>query len=309
MHWRSTGTDITLAGTDVNGNALTWQVVGLPALGTVQVFSKSAGTLRYTPTRTARGTDSFLVRASDGFELSDVAPVNVTLTNAAPTTSTTALSFHWRGAQTAKLLGADTDGDPVAVVLGAAPARGTLTLMNAATGDVRFEPAGAFVGTDVATYSVTDGADASPAATVQITLTNTAPSAPGLGFDVSVGTTIIGQVAGVDANGDPLSYTMGTAPSRGTLTVDANGAFSYVPAAGSGDVTATVIVRDGVSESAPVTLTFRYATSGGGSGGSGGSGSGGSGGGGGGGAFDLLALAALLAGVSRQALRKARWPS
>lgn len=50
-----------------------------------------------------------------------------------------------------------------------------------------------------------------------------------------------GQVIGADVDDDPLTYSIGTAPSRGTASVDADGNYTYVPdaelAAGGGTVT------------------------------------------------------------------------
>ena len=291
LHWRAS-VDLTISGTDPDNDALSYQLVGLPAFGTAAWLNQGAGQMRYTAGGVQKGTDSMLLRAFDGFQYSDPQTVTLTLTNTAPTTTTTSLNVHWRGSQTARLIANDANGDPLTFVLGAAPTRGTLTLVNGASGDVRFDPAGTFIGADAFGFSVSDGADTSAPQTVQLTLTNTTPTAPSPSYSVTLGNTVSGRVAGADANSDPLTYALITAPSRGTFTLDtATGLFDYVPVAGSGNVTAQVAVRDGVSESAPVTVTFTYPAP---------APSGGGGGGKGGGSFDLWILAglafALLAG-------------
>lgn len=290
LHWRS-NLDLTITGTDPDADPLTYQISSLPVLGTVNWINLSAGTLRYTAAGTAMGSDSIRVRAYDGFQFSDPQTIALTLTNTAPAATTTTLNVHWRGAQTVRLGGTDVNNDPVTFALGTAPTRGTLTLVSATTGDVNFVPAGAYIGGDTFGYTVSDGADTTATRTVQLTLTNTAPTAPNPSYSVVIGNTVSGRVAGTDANSDPLTYAVLTAPARGTLTLDtASGVFDYVPTTGSGSVTAQVAVRDGVSESAPVTITFNYPAPSSSSGG----------GGGGGGSLDLLILAALgLALVAR----------
>jgi hypothetical protein len=213
----------------------------------------------------------------------ELAPINV--------------SLHWRTATDITLSATDANDDPVSWQVVSLPAFGEVQVLDKAAGTVRYSPKGATTGSDSFRVRASDGYELSQPAEVNLTLTNTVPTATAMSFNVTAGTTTLGQMAGVDADGDPLTYAIGTAPSRGTLTVTSSGAISYVPAAGNGNVTATVIVSDGVSSSAPVTLTFRYASAG-------------SGNGNGGerrkGAFDLLALAVLLAGASCRAIRKAR---
>jgi hypothetical protein len=218
------------------------------------------------------------------------------IANQAPEVTPTDVSVHWRTASDFTLSATDPNDDSVSWQVVALPAFGDVRVLDRAAGTVRYSPRGATTGTDSFVVRASDGFELSPPTVVNLTRTNTVPTAAALGFDVTVGTTTQGQVAGVDADGDPLTYALGTPPSRGTLTVTSSGAISYVPAAGNGTVTATVIVSDGVSLSAPVTLTFRYPAAGSGNGNSGKRRKG---------ALDLLALAVLLVGASRRALRKA----
>jgi hypothetical protein len=285
LHWRGQA-DLQVIGSDANGDALTYQLSRLPLLGTVTMTNAANGTLHYVANGTIKGADTLQVRAYDGFQFSDLLTVALTLTNTTPTTTTTAVNMHWRGVQTVRLGGNDANNDPITFALGTLPTRGTLTVSNAATGDISFTPSGAFVGADSFSYTVSDGADAAAVQDVQITLTNTVPTAANPTYSVDLGNTTSGRVNGTDADNDPLTYVLLTQPTRGTMTLDtATGLFDYAPAAGTGDVTAQVAVRDGVSESAPVTVTFKYPSSTGG------------GGKGGGGSFDLLILMLLVSGL------------
>ena len=74
------------------------------------------------------------------------------------------------------------------------------------------------------------------------TFINTAPTIAGSsGPTRNSDGTFTGQVIVADVDDDPLAYSIGTAPVRGTATVDADGNYSYIPdaelAASGGTVT------------------------------------------------------------------------
>jgi Big-like domain-containing protein len=261
FHWRG-AQSARLAVSDANGDPLVIRSVTAPAHGALTITDAAAGDIRFTPAGAFVGSDTFAYDAFDGADASAARTVQVSLTNTLPQAGTDSLSLHWRGVQAAHLTSSDADGDPLTVRLGAAPARGTLTLTNAANGDVSFAPSGAFVGTDTFTYDAFDGAQASASRTVQLTLTNLAPAAPSaLTRDVTVGISVSATLASTDPDGDPVSYVVVSQPARGNLSLNAStGQLDYIPAVGTGDVTATVAASDGVSQSAAATLTFRYPT-------------------------------------------------
>jgi hypothetical protein len=299
FHWRgSHAGQVSIS--DPDGDPTRARLVNAPAHGAIVITDATTGAFTYTPAGAFVGTDSFSYDAFDGADASAPRVVQITLTNALPAVSTTALSFHWRTAQTARLESSDPNGDPLEIRLTTMPTHGTLEIVSAATGDVRFTPTGAFVGTDSFVYDAFDGAGASPGSTVQVTLTNATPSAPAdLTRDVTVGTAVTATLASTDADGDPLSYLIVTQPARGTLTLNASiGALEYTPATGTGDVTATVAASDGVSQSGAATLTFKYPATppSGGSSSGGNSSSGGKKGGGG--ALDMATLLAMFLGLA-----------
>jgi hypothetical protein len=78
---QSTAVAITLTGSDVDGDALSYTVVTLPANGTL---TGSAPTLTYLPTAGYVGPDSFMFKVNDGTVDSPVATVSITVTAAAP---------------------------------------------------------------------------------------------------------------------------------------------------------------------------------------------------------------------------------
>ncbi|SOB91611.1 VCBS repeat-containing protein [Rhodobacter sp. JA431] len=77
---------------------------------------------------------------------------------------------------------------------------------------------------------------------------NTAPVAQDTSFAVSRNGTLNGQLLASDVDHDTLNFATETGPSRGTLTLQADGSFDYVPYAGfSGTDSFTYTVSDGFS--------------------------------------------------------------
>ena len=72
-----TSAAITLAGSDADGNALTYTVITLPTLGTL---SGTAPALTYRPTTPGTAEDSFTFKVNDGTEDSPAATVTIHIT-------------------------------------------------------------------------------------------------------------------------------------------------------------------------------------------------------------------------------------
>jgi hypothetical protein len=69
--------DITLVGTDSDGDVLTFSVVSQPSQGSVDISGNKA---TYTPSDNADGEDSFTYKANDGALDSNVATVTIDVT-------------------------------------------------------------------------------------------------------------------------------------------------------------------------------------------------------------------------------------
>lgn len=272
MHWRDSQ-DLDLTAVDADGDALAFEIVSLPRLGSAVWLDRALGELRYTSNLVDKGRDTFLVRVSDGVQYSSPAAVEIILENFAPEADTPVIELHWRGAQAADLVASDPDGDPLSFEVTADPAHGAARI-HAATGVMTYTPSEAYVGQDSLSYAATDGAD-TVTDTVQIVLTNTSPTATTREFGVSPGTMVASRFPAEDANGDPLTYSVLSEPEQGRLTFEPDtGLFEYAPAAnGSGTDSATFAASDGVDE-VQGSITFRYPASGGGSAGEGGGGGG-----------------------------------
>ncbi|TXI81840.1 MAG: tandem-95 repeat protein [Crocinitomicaceae bacterium] len=82
----------TLAGTDVDGNAMTFIKVADPASGTVTINS-TTGAYTYTPNANFNGKDSFTFMVNDGTVDSAAATVSI---NISPVTDITGHVYHWK---------------------------------------------------------------------------------------------------------------------------------------------------------------------------------------------------------------------
>jgi hypothetical protein len=114
------------------------------------------------------------------------------------------------------------------------------------------------VGPDTLVYRVTDG-PAFADSEIQIAITNSAPAASSVQYDITRGTNISGRFRGTDADNDPLTFAIVDSVDRGTITFEADtGLFEYVPStSATGIDSVTFKTSDGVSES-QATITFSY---------------------------------------------------
>ena len=174
-----TALPITLTGSDLDGDALSFAIVSPPSNGTL---SGTAPNVTYTPNLNFNGSDSFTFKVNDGQIDSSIATVaiDVTPVNDLPVAaddSYTTVEGMTLTVAGPGVLGNDSDpeGASLTAVLVDPPASGTLTL--GPDGSLVFVPAPGFSGTVTFTYTANDGSADSNVATVTITVT---PSSPGV---------------------------------------------------------------------------------------------------------------------------------
>jgi VCBS repeat-containing protein len=193
--------------------------------------------------------------------------LNTTVTNQAPTavadtystTEDTALTVNAPGVLAND---SDPDGNALSAALVSGPSHGSLTLD--ANGSFSYTPAADYNGTDSFTYQVSDGSLPSNVATVTLTVSavNDAPAAADDAYSTGEDSALTVDAPGVLANdndpdGDSLHTMVGSAPSHGTLTLEADGTFVYVPAADyDGTDSFTYRASDGTLESNQATVTI-----------------------------------------------------
>src|SRR5438045_2502944 len=126
-------------------------------------------------------------------------------------------------------------------------------------------PSRTFNGIDSFTYRASDGQAESGIATATITVTpvNDAPvAANDDSYTTPEDTQLTVSAPGVlandsDVDGDPLSTILVTGPSHGTLTLNSDGSFTYMPALNYNGVdTFTYKATDGQAQSGIATATI-----------------------------------------------------
>ena len=248
--------------TDVEGRTLTAVLVNGPAHGTLTL--NADGSFAYTPAANFNGTDSFTYKGSDGsrrFDPGDgddhVAAVNdapVAINDSYTTTEDGLLAMAAAG-----VLANDTDVEHNALtaVLVGGPAHGTFELT--ADGSFTYAPAANFNGSDSFTYQATDGPAVSNVATVTITVTavNDAPVATDQAVVTEEDTATAIALSATDVDSSALTYAIGSGPAHGTLTLSANGGFTYTPAANyNGPDSFTYKANDGTVDSNVATVSI-----------------------------------------------------
>ena len=162
--------------------------------------------------------------------------------------------------------GADSDIDSSAltVSLGSNVSHGTLSL--ASNGSFAYTPNPDFNGTDSFNYILSDG-DLTDTATVTLTVTpvNDPPVATDDAYTVNEDGTLSGNVvtddtgngADSDIDSSPLTASLGSNVSHGTLSLASNGSFTYTPNPDfNGTDSFTYVLSDGqLTDTAGVTLT------------------------------------------------------
>ena len=253
--------------TDIDSPVITAILAGPPSNGTVTLNPN--GSFIYTPNANFNGTDTFTYRANDGALNSNVATVTITITpvndppvavnDAYATPRNTPLTIVAPG-----VLANDTDVDsPVlTVTLVGSPTNGTVTLNP--NGSFTYTPNANYVGTDTFTYKANDGSLDSNSATVTITITavNSPPVAVNDAYTTPKNTPLTIAAPGVlvndsDVDGNPITAIIVGATSNGTVTLNANGSFSYTPNANyTGTDTFTYKANDGSLDSNIATVTI-----------------------------------------------------
>ena len=252
---------------DPDGDPLTAALVTGPSHGSLTLNAN--GSFTYSPAADFNGTDSFTYRASDGTLSSNQVTVTIaiTATNDRPTAEDDTYSTAEDTALTVATPGvlgndSDPDHDPLSGVLASGPSHGTLSLN--ADGSFIYTPAAHYDGTDSFTYRASDGTLESnqTKVTITITATNEEPTAADDTYSTDEDTALTVAAPGVlgndsDPDHDSLSALRASGPSHGTLTLNANGSFTYRPDDNfNGSDSFTYRANDGTVDSNQATVTI-----------------------------------------------------
>jgi len=260
---------------DTEGSTLSAVVVSLPAHGSLTL--NPDGSFTYSPAANYNGPDGFTYRASDGSLTSGVTTVSFTVTAVpdAPSGTSDGTGGTYTTNEDGSLsvsapgvLGNDTDGDgdPLTAILATPPAHGTLTLNP--DGSFVYTPGADYSGPDSFTYIVSDGTLTSPPVTVTLVVSpvNDPPVATPNSYTFTEDHTLtVPASSGLlandsDVDSGSLTASVVTGPAHGTLTLNPDGSFTFVPDPGyNGTDTFTYSVSDGTTTSPPVTVTLTIA--------------------------------------------------
>jgi VCBS repeat-containing protein len=216
---------------DEEGDPISFELVSGVAHGEL-VFA-SDGSFSYQPVANFTGEDRFTYAASDGRLKSVRAVVHLVVrpVNDPPAAFDDVRTMPMNGTLDIDVLAndQDIDGDRLAVVRPGTPVHGTVSLLT--DGSLRYVPLANYYGHDSFTYVMADpsGSEAEAEVRIDITRVNSAPSVELQTFFVEENTSLNRQLVASDVDGDALGFTLMDAPGHGSLTLDFDGHFLYVP--------------------------------------------------------------------------------
>ncbi len=210
-----TAKTITLDANDIDGDALTADILSNPTHGEVSVSGLS---VTYTPDADYNGPDSFTYKVSDGELESDTATVNITVTpvNDAPVASDMTETTAEDTAKAITLNVSDIDGDTLTAEILSNPTHGEVSVSGIV---VTYTPDANYNGPDSFTYKVSDGELWSDTATVDITVTpvNDAPVAESFEVELQENGSMTFTLLASDVDGDTLTFSLVSGTAHGTL--------------------------------------------------------------------------------------------
>ncbi|OMP77848.1 tandem-95 repeat protein, partial [[Flexibacter] sp. ATCC 35208] len=249
----------------------------------------------FTPTANWNGTTSFQWNGSDGTSYATTAAtmtINITPVNDAPTislptglavtedtpaslkdvsfadvdagTGTITVTFTvptgWFN--TATVAGVTVTGTGGSITLS-----GTLSAINSyiSGGNLTYSASHTPPASEVITVTISDNGNTGSGGTMTatgtislgITAVNDAPTGPDTNEETNQDTELDSNVTATDLDGDAVTFTLLTNPSHGTVTVNSDGTYQYIPTTGYiGTDVFTVTVSDGHGGSSIITVNI-----------------------------------------------------
>ncbi len=255
--------DVLSNDSDPDGDTLSVVSVSQPSHGSASI--ETGGTVRYTPATDYTGADTFDYTISDSHggtatatvmvsvaEVDDASPVAVGDTAGVQEDSSVVVNVTANDN--------DPDGDVLTVVSVTQPAHGTTAIEG--TDSIRYTPASDYSGSDVFSYTISDGRSGTASANVSVSVTpvNDLPVAVDDSTEVQENSTVLVNVTSNDSDvdGDALTVLSVTASANGTVSVEGSDAVRYTPTtdcSGSDSFTYTVSDGQGGTATAKVTVS------------------------------------------------------
>ena len=249
----------TLRATDSENDTLIYSISTSPSHGTVNITNPNTGDYTFTPTANFFGNDSFTFSASDNHGTSNTATIFITVNaiNDAPIADDKSFNVDEDTTLTQTLSGQDIESDTLSFALTTSTTHGSLSL-NPNNGSFEYSPNNNIYGSDSFTYRVHDGDVYSQTATVNISIlsVNDPPNANQHDWTTEEDQILNAQLSGHDIDGDQLTFTIVSNPSKGALELNTfSGEISYTPHANqTGGDSFSYSVNDGQTDSTPATV-------------------------------------------------------
>jgi hypothetical protein len=274
----------SLNATDADGNPLSWSIQTAAAHGTAGITAPASGgsvNLSYQPTLNYTGSDSFVVRVSDGQGGTDSITVNLTVQAPPPPIvsggGTVSFSMYADDPPLSYVVSATAGtADPLQWSLPTAPAHGGVVLTAFTSGQgvsVLYTPTSGYLGTDTFTFRATDVFGGTASKVVNITIVERPNHAPVITEGSSLGVSLsknnsplafAASLAATDSDNDTLAWSISTPAGHGTASIAAPASgpaieLGYSPEPnyiGSDSFTVTVSDGRGGSDTILVNLTI-----------------------------------------------------
>jgi hypothetical protein len=261
---------------DIEGDALLSVLQSSPTNGMLELALD--GSFTYTPNANFNGVDSFIYKANDGTDDSNLATVTISVlqVNDAPIANDDEYAIDEDIPLNMTAPGvldndSDVDGDSVTAILVEDVSNGILTLSD--DGSLIYIPNANFNGVDTFTYRISDGVEESnlAAVSIEVSAVNDPPTAYDLTAIVEENGEVVITLGGSDVDQQSLSYVIVEGPSNGNMSNfnSSTGRFTYAPIPNyHGQDFVAFATNDGIvtSVTARVTITISPAPPTGGNG-------------------------------------------
>ena len=238
-----------MVGEDVDGDGLRFEVVQTPTKGNVASTGPNTVAYKLNPDTQTAGTDTFKYRAIDskGLSSTNIGTVTITITgppqppNHAPTVKDIPdVKIQITrppappGSVGITLVGEDVDGDGLRFEVVQTPTKGNVASTGPNTVAYKLNPDTQTAGTDTFKYRAIDSKGLSSTNMGTVTITITGPPQPSNNPPVvdninnvpvqitTPATPISITLVGRDADGDKLTFSTVTQPTKGTVDVTGN---------------------------------------------------------------------------------------
>lgn len=237
---------------DLDGDSLVYSIESTPSNGVANIDSFT-GDYTYIPSLNFYGNDSFVIKVDDGVE-PVFSTINV-LVNRKPIADKIVINLSTNGVTaTGTATCSDPDGDILTYSISQEAQQGTV-FVNSSTGMFAYTPNVNAHGDDHFIIKASDGSD-------DILVTVNVHNETSVELDnqattivVSQGKNTNGQVLAIDRDGDELTYSIKTYPTKGNVNLNANtGSWTYYSLSNATGIDLFEIeVTDGNSS---ITMTY-----------------------------------------------------